>query len=272
MDERPSRLDRDTVFAMKVEHAGRFADDYQVPAADRRARSATLVSVYRAIESRAAALMAAASCDGSAECVGDGTFRRSLAQGCERAIASEAARFIVLPDGLNDRELMTTFDRLADIEPDGQLVTFVLPAAALALFPFPAGNLRLVGEPGRFHAPAAFAADLYRFDSLFLPSSMRLAVNFPDAGRRLRRVLFALIRATLLYGAGTFRSSVSELRQSIAVQRLASVLPPGLEAALDGNRDAHLNASSLFDLCSRLASQLRSALLASGENATVGAE
>jgi predicted nucleotidyltransferase len=270
MEEGPAHLDRETVFAMKVEHASRFAADYRAPAMEHRARCATLVSVYRAMESRAAALVAAGSGRDGVEPPGNTATVQSLFQGRERIIASEAARYIVMPDGLNDSELMTTFDRLTGSEPGDRLVTFVLPAAALQLFPFPAGDLHLVGEPGAFHAPAVFAPDLYRFDTLFLPSWMRLAVNFPDAGRRLRRVLFALLRATLLYGAGTFASNLSELRESIATPRLASVLGPGLEAVLDDQRGASLGASALFDLCSGLTSRLRSALLASSGPASVG--
>jgi hypothetical protein len=156
-------------------------------------------------------------------------------------IETERARFIVLKDGLTRYELRECLGTIARHELPAAAATYALPAAALRVWPFPAETVRCGTPPPRM--PLNLAREIYLFEALFLPSALRLAVAFPDAKPRLRRVVRSIRRAHELYGLS------------------AADLPR--ESDEDGTR-------ALFQLGSSLCAELQESLLAFAAGRKVG--
>ena len=148
-------------------------------------RHTRLVEVYRAIE------------QGAARVLGGVTPAAAPAEGI---IRTDRAMFVLLANGLSDAELIRCFDDLALRKLPAAAVTYVMPAAAFSAWPFPADEVVSGAIPPPM--PLPLAREIYLFEALFLPSALRLALNFPDANQRLRRVISSLYRAYHLY-AGT---------------------------------------------------------------------
>lgn len=153
-----------------------------------------LVEVYRSIERGAALIRGNAGLS-----VASGLPPAPGANPIYDMIETERARFIVLEDGLTRYELRECLGAIARHELPAAAATYVLPAAALRVWPFPAGTIRCGTPPPRM--PLNLAREIYLFEALFLPSALRLAVAFPDAKPRLRRVVRSIRRAHELYGA-----------------------------------------------------------------------
>lgn len=153
-------------------------------------RRARLLHVYREIE-RGAERMVGGS---------DPPVSENAGPSAPRTIRAERAAFLVLEDGLTDHQLTARFDELGRRGLPDAVVTYMLPAAALAAWPFPAEDV-VAGDPPP-PMPLPLAREVYLFEALFLPSALRLAVAFPDAAGRLRRTCRSLRRACRLYGRG----------------------------------------------------------------------
>lgn len=247
-------LDPDTLAALKKDEAERLTSLFRPCGREPAARRAALRRVYRALESGAAAL----DVPGEGERAAAGRVS-GLPAPLSLVIRSQHATVIVFEDGLDDAALDDAFDRL-DRSLAGSRVTFVAPAGAARLFPFPMDDLT-IARGGAYAAPPVRAPERYLFEALFLPSLARVSVVFPDRGDRLARTALALLRAVLLYGDGTFATSATEARR-IALQRpdiLRRV--PGLEPWLARSSRQAAAPDAVFDLCTRLTDLLNPLLL-----------
>jgi len=250
-------LDPDTLAALKKDEAERLTAGFRPCGREPAARRAALRRVYRALESGAAALDVPGEGEGTAAAAGR-TGR--LSAPLSHVIRSQHATVIVFEDGLDDAALDDAFDRL-DRTLAGLRVTFVAPACAARLFPFPMDDLTIAGG-GPYAAPRVRAPERYLFETLFLPSLARVSVVFPDRGDRLARTALALLRAVLLYGDGTFATSATEARRIVLQRPDILRRVPGLEPWIVRSSRQAAAPDAVFDLCTRLTDLLHPLLLA----------
>ncbi|MBN2492658.1 MAG: nucleotidyltransferase domain-containing protein [Planctomycetes bacterium] len=217
-------------FEAGVRKTLRFADRLGVrvalPSRPGAGRREVLVAVFRAIEQSAERVLVGAAAAGE-----NAGASRSPSAPPPGILRTERACFVLLAGGLGDAELSDRFADLARRELPAAAVTYVLPAPAIAIWPFPAEPVLSGAPPPAM--PLPLAREIHLFEALFLPSALRLALSFADANARLGRVVAALERALHLYGDGA---------------------PPGPPLGSD--------TRALFDHGSALCASLQEALLA----------
>jgi hypothetical protein len=189
-------------------------------------RITRLVEVYQSIERGAALILENAASAGT-----PGIPLPPGAPPSPAIIQTDRARFIVLEDGLSHGELHECFSDIARRNLPDTGVTYILPAAALRAWPFPAEAISSGPPPPPM--PLSLAREIYLFEALFLPSALRLAVAFPDAKPRLRRVVASIRRAHNLYGgSNTIRTVPSHPGDTRVLFNLGSSLCEALQESL----------------------------------------
>ena len=227
-------------FEAGVKKTLRFADRMGVRAplscpSSARRRDA-LVEIFRTIGRGAEKILGRTPSDGALEAATPSTSAAAPRPGI---IRTERALFVLLENSLSDAELLERFDDLAHRELPKAAVTYVLPTAAISIWPFPAESVTCGAPPALM--PLPLGREVYLFEALFLPSALRLALSFPDAKSRLRRVVASLQRAQRLYGNSE---------------------PPGAPAESD--------TRALFDHGSSLCAALQESLLAFADDRKAG--
>jgi hypothetical protein len=174
---------------------------------------------------------------------------------------SDRVAAAVVPAGLSEAGLDTWMNDLEKRPPPARPLTHVIPANALAAWPWPAADF-LSREGAEPPAPAvATARALFLFDTLFLPSHLRLALLFPDREARLERAVAALLRAALLYEHGVVALSKRAIRAAVLDRRTAfDAAAPGVSTWVETAAPAGVD--SLFAWGEALAGRAQRALLA----------
>ncbi len=227
-----ARLGAGDLFALRCRHAREIDAAWRPPGRASAERLPALVDMMRALEASARRL-------GATSAGGDAGFR----------FASNGALYLGLREGLTDAELAAELDALRRRGDAGPVVTWLVPALAWRLWPRPCAEERFPGDEGSIDV--GFRQRLHLFETLFLPSSLRLALSFPDADARLRRHLWTLLRAWLLHArdrwAGTRGDLARELLSSgTGNERLDSELRPLLASA--GGASSELSTRAALSL------------------------
>jgi predicted nucleotidyltransferase len=208
--------DAAALFELRRRHALDFDAGWRRAGGELPARRAALVAMVRALERSARRL------GGAAE--EDDTLR----------LESDGALWLSLPRDADDAALAIRLDGLRRDGPRGGIVTWLVPAVARQLWPRPCAEAPFVADEAA--QDVAFKRRLHLFETLFLASSLRLTLWFPDPERRVRRLFWTLARAALLYGRGAWcetRADVArELRDAGCGDAAADA---GLAPLLDGN-------------------------------------
>ena len=278
------------LFALRREHSRRFDDGWRSgrDAGSRSALSDLLVQV-RDLESNGRLLLESGLADGA------GTGEREATSdldppwpveleplrrlsGCSGLVRSEQSLHLILRDGASDEEIAAILLELRQIGAGRRPLTYLVPARALPIWPMACTRERLVVWKSRL-APAAargpatesgFQRRLLLFESIFLPSTLRLALSFADRDARLLRHVWTLARAVLLYEQGRYRATRDRVAADLLDAPATAPAPPAeLRRVLtqDDEGAAKLGTETLFRAGAALATRLYAAL-ASDPDAT----